>query len=488
MELMKITDNIWEIPRQGDMLVSGRVYSNDRLINFTRNDRSLQQVKNVAELPGIIGHSFAMPDVHAGYGFPIGGVAAMNLDGGVISPGGVGYDINCGVRLIKTNLSYQTGNNNTGNTNLIPIDNAVLKTITKLLSNAIPAGVGSSTSQLGLTYSDLANILQKGAEWAVENGHGKHQDLDHTEENGNITECDPSSVSYKAKQRGIKQVGTLGSGNHFIEVGLVKHIFDTAAAQVIGLEKNQITIMIHSGSRGLGHQVCDDYLKKIKQHSPLKVKDPQLVSIPIQSHLGQDYFGAMNCAANFAWVNRQVMMSFAEEAIIKGFGWSRADLGFSLVYDLCHNIAKFESHNYQGKQVNVCVHRKGATRAFAPHHPQISKDYRGIGQPVIIPGDMGRYSFLCLGTKRAMSETFGSSCHGAGRILSRKKAVKTRSSQQVMQDMKRKNIYVYAAAKSTLSEEMSEAYKDVIDVVDVMDEAGLLKKVVMLKPLGVVKG
>lgn len=489
MELVKLNNHLWEIPKSGDMLVSGRIYSNERLIELTKNDKSLQQVRNVAELPGIVGHSLAMPDIHTGYGFPIGGVAAMDLHNGVISPGGVGYDINCGVRLIKTNLLYEkSAKKKIDSSGLIPVSGETLKTMTKLLNNTIPAGVGSQSSGLRLSFTDLNDILRKGAEWAVKNGYGSDNDLLHTEENGNIAKCDPGLVSHKAKQRGIKQLGTLGSGNHFIEIGMVEQLFDQESAGVFGLKQNQVTLMIHSGSRGLGHQVCDDYLKIMKQNRSVRTKDPQLVSIPVNSHIGQDYFAAMNCAANFAWANRQMMMSLAEKVLLQGFGWDQKELGFSLIYDLCHNIAKIETHKYNGNKIELCVHRKGATRAFAPNHSKIPADYKRIGQPVIIPGDMGRYSFLCLGTEKAMEETFGSSCHGAGRILSRKKAIKAKSSQQVIEEMNRKKIYVHAASKSTLSEEMSEAYKDVSDVIEVMAGAGLLKKVVMLKPLGVVKG
>lgn len=493
MELIKIDANRWEIPCRGDMRVSGRIFANDRLIGYVSGDKSLLQVRNVATLPGIVGHSLAMPDIHEGYGFPIGGVAAMQTDSGVISPGGVGYDINCGVRLIKTNLIYSKDSRSNREKRFTVINPDTVKLLTDGINRAVPTGVGSQGAISKLSTADLSKIMVNGARWAVENGYGSEHHLEYTEENGSMKGGDPSIISQTAMKRGFNQLGTLGSGNHFIELGTVQKIFDEKSATLLGLHNDQITLMIHSGSRGLGHQVCDDFINKMKKEpSPLsksyRFPDPQLISVPVKSGLGEEYYAAMVCAANFAWANRQVMMSLTEKAILELLKISPSDLGFSLIYDVSHNIAKIEEHIVSGEKKRLCVHRKGATRAFPPHHPLIPAKYKELGQPVIIPGDMGRYSYLCLGTEQAMKETFGSSCHGAGRVMSRKKAIRTSSPNDVLNDMKKRGIYVHSATKSTLAEEMSQAYKDVSDVVDTMSDCGLLKKVARLKPLGVVKG
>jgi tRNA-splicing ligase RtcB (3'-phosphate/5'-hydroxy nucleic acid ligase) len=478
INMIKIDDYRWEIPQQGAMRVSGRIFANQRLAKLLEKDDSLQQVMNVATLPGIVGHSLAMPDIHQGYGFPIGGVATMDIQTGVISPGGVGYDINCGVRFIKTNLFYE---NIKGS----------LKSLLSELYHRVPTGVGSKGAIRKLSLRDLDQIMVQGAKWPVNEGYGSTTDLEFTEENGFMRGANPDCVSHKAKNRGLDQLGTLGSGNHFIEIGVVADIYAEEEALFLGLAPGQIIVMIHSGSRGLGHQVCDDYIREMKrQHNPkdFTLPDNNLISAYFDSPVAKKYYSAMICAANFAWANRQVMMSFVKEAFLSNLNISEGDLGFSLIYDVCHNIAKVETHTVGNGKKNLCVHRKGATRAFPPGHPAVSPRYQKTGQPVIVPGDMGRQSYLCLGTEKAMKETFGSSCHGAGRVMSRKEALRSSTPDRVLTEMGNSNIYVHAATKATLVEEMSNAYKDVTDVVDTMTNCGLLKKVVKTKPIGVIKG
>ncbi len=493
MNLTKINDYCWEIPREGKMRVNGRIYANNRLLKHITKDKAIQQVCNVATLPGIVGHSLAMPDMHEGYGFPIGGVAAMDVNSGVISPGGVGYDINCGVRLIRTNLCYSK--NKHINNDLIRINRKQLQLIADLLYNTIPTGLGSQGAIKKLSQNNLKDIMRDGVDWAITNGYGSERDKEYCEENGCIREADPSVLSYQALKRGQNQMGTLGSGNHFIELGRVQNVFDERVANIFGLEEGQVTLLIHSGSRGLGHQVCGDYIKIMKKEynkntypELTDIPDMQLICVPINSAIGIDYYAAMSSAANYAWVNRQVMMSLAEEALQKSLNLSPSDLRFTLIYDICHNIAKFETHQINGENKKLCVHRKGATRAFPPYHPSIPQKYQDVGQPVIIPGDMGRYSYLCLGTKQAMQETFGSSCHGAGRVLSRKQAKRNTTPEDVIKEMNQKEILIHSATRSTLSEEMSSAYKDVDDVVETMNKCGLLTNVVKLNPLAVIKG
>jgi len=477
-KLIRIDENRWEIPRSKEMRVTGRIYANSRLASLLAKDNSLDQVRNVAMLPGIVGYSIAMPDIHEGYGFPIGGVAAMDYETGVISPGGVGYDINCGVRLIKTNLSYKNIKDH-------------LKTILDQLNNTIPTGVGSKGAIPKLSSKDLERIMLKGADWAIENNYGSEENLEYMEEQGSMPGANPDAVSNKARARGIEQMGTLGSGNHFIEIGRVNDIYDKSVANYLGLEQDQIIVLIHSGSRGFGHQICDDYvaeMKRKRQQSEFYLPDLQLISAYINSPVGRQYFSAMVCAANYAWSNRQVMMALVEKKLKKVLGISSQELGYNLIYDVSHNIAKIEEHVFAGQKRKLCVHRKGATRAFGPDHPSIPYKYRSIGQPVIIPGDMGRYSFLCLGTNAAMEETFGSSCHGAGRLMSRKEALRSSNASKVLEDMRKRNILVHSATRETLVEEMSSAYKDVSAVVDTMTGCGLLKKIIQMKPLGVIKG
>ncbi len=479
IELVKVNENVWEIPRSGDMRVPGRIYNSQKMLEHQASEGdALRQVMNVAHLPGIEKYSLAMPDIHWGYGFPIGGVAATNLDEGVISPGGVGYDINCGVRLATTSLQFDEAQSKLQNL------------ITKLFQN-IPTGVGASGAIKKLSKSDLKNVLHKGSVWAMENDLGNQNDIVFTEENGTLRGADFNLVSERAFERGSDQLGTLGSGNHFLEVDVVDEIYDANAAETFGIFLNQIVVQIHTGSRGFGYQVCDDYLKVLLNANKkygFNLPDKQLACAPIKSQEGQDYLSAMKCAANFAWCNRQVIMHLAKKSFLNSFNISESDLKFQLVYDVCHNIAKIEKHKIGNEEKEVCVHRKGATRAFAPGSNQIPTKYKSIGQPVLIPGDMGRYSYVAVGTEKAMEETFGSSCHGAGRNLSRHKAIKFAKGRDLVDELNAKGIIVQAKGYKTIAEEMPEAYKDVADVVDVMHKEGITRKVAKLRPVGVIKG
>jgi tRNA-splicing ligase RtcB (3'-phosphate/5'-hydroxy nucleic acid ligase) len=478
VELIKIHDYLWEIPKHGAMLVPGRIYANAKMIDKLRDDPALEQVENVACLPGIVGYSLAMPDIHWGYGFPIGGVAAMDAEAGVISPGGVGYDINCGVRLIRTNLQF----------------NEVASRAHQLadaLFDAIPAGVGSQGAIPNLSMEELRRLASLGANWALENGYADPEDLEHTEEGGCLPNAEPERVSEFAYKRGSKQLGTLGSGNHFLEVSRVDQIYATDAAKSLGLELGQVTMLIHSGSRGLGHQTCDDYLRIIgaaMARYEIHLPDRQLAAVPISSDEGQAYLGAMAAAANFAWCNRQVMMHLARDAFMRALGVGPKELGFALIYDVCHNIAKFEEHVVGGRKRWLCVHRKGATRAFPPGHPALPEGLRALGQPVLIPGDMGRYSFVLLGRRAAMEETFGSSCHGAGRVMSRNQAMREARGHNLQAELAERGVTVRARSRAGIAEEMPSAYKDVAEVVDVMEAARITQKVARLKPFAVIKG
>ncbi len=478
LEIEPLDKYKWRIPKQGDMRTDGIIYITAEMLELIKHDESIRQVANVACLPGIVGPSMAMPDIHAGYGFPIGGVAAFDLERGVISPGGVGYDINCGVRLLRSNLEKEE---------VLPL----IEDLVDTLFVNIPTGVGSSRKDFRLKQTELKKVLKNGAKWAVSKGFGSQRDLEHIEAGGCLPQADPQLVSKKAYERGKSQLGTLGSGNHFVEVGYVDEIYHEEIAQKIGLFKNQVTVIVHTGSRGLGHQVCDDYIKVMLKASAkygIKLPDRQLCCAPIKSPEGQEYLAAMACAANFAFANRQMITHWIRETFEGLFKKSYEELGLDLIYDVCHNIAKIERHVYQGQSVTLCVHRKGATRAFAPGHPEVPLAYREIGQPVLIPGDMGRYSYVLVGTQKAMEETFGSTCHGAGRVMSRHQAIKMAKGQNIAAQMKGKGIYVRSAGRRTLIEEISEAYKDVSDVVEVVHGAGLAKKVARLKPLGVIKG
>jgi len=476
-KLKKISDFLWEVPKEGKMQVSGRVYASQKMLDDIYQDNALDQVANVAHLPGILRHSMAMPDIHWGYGFPIGGVAAFDLASGVISPGGVGYDINCGVRLIRTNLPVQ---------DVRPKIHEIVQSLFK----HIPSGLGSK-GPLRIKSGDESRVLKLGARWAVENGFGSEADLDKIEENGQMPGADPQVVSEKAMTRGKPQLGTLGSGNHFCEVGYVAEIFDEPTAQAFGLEPGQVTLSIHTGSRGLGYQICDDYIRKMLRAAEkygIDLPDRQLCCAPIESPEGREYFAAMVCAVNYAFANRQVIGHWAQEAFQQALHMGPRDLQMEIVYEIAHNIAKIEEHLVDGQMRKVCVHRKGATRAFAPGHPAIPADYRKVGQPVLIPGDMGRYSYVLAGTELAMQETFGSTCHGAGRVMSRIKAMKAAKGRALFQEMEDRGVFVLSAGRETMAEEMPEAYKDVTNVVDAVAGAGIARKVARLHPLGCIKG
>ncbi|MBI2985453.1 MAG: RtcB family protein [Deltaproteobacteria bacterium] len=478
IRLQRVEECLWEIPRQGGMRVPGRIYASEKLLAGLKEDNSLRQVMNVAHLPGIVGYSLAMPDIHWGYGFPIGGVAAVELNDGVISPGGVGYDINCGVRLVKSHLTYSA------------IQQKMPKLVETLFS-FIPSGVGAQGAIPKLSKGEEKRLLRGGARWAVEQGYGRQENLDYMEEGGRLENADAELVSDRALERGLKQVGTLGSGNHFLEIGRVDEIYLSDVAQALGLFPDQLVVLIHTGSRGLGYQTCEDFLKVMNQAMAkygIQLPDRQLACTPIGSREGQDYLAAMASAANYAWANRQVIMSLAEKAFWKALNISPAELGFSLIYDVCHNIAKMEEHVVDGKRRRLCVHRKGATRAFPPGHPQLPKAYQELGQPVLVPGDMGRYSYLLVGTEAAMEKSFGSTCHGAGRVMSRAQSKRESRGIDIDQEMARRGVVARYQGRATMAEEMPHAYKDVADVVETMDQAGISKKVARFRPVGVIKG
>ena len=477
--LEKIDAYRWRIPKSymSGMRVDGVIYADDKMIEDIRHDKAAQQVANVACLPGIVKYSLAMPDIHWGYGFPIGGVAATDVDaGGVISPGGVGFDINCGVRLVRTNLKES---------DVKP----KLKELVYALYNDIPAGVGSK-GDIKVTEKEERKLLAEGSKWVVDHGYGRQEDLEYTEEGGAIDGALPDKVSDRAYERGKNQSGTLGSGNHFLEVQVIDEVYDGALSSVFELETGQVTLMLHSGSRGLGYQVCDEYSKSFIRCLPkygIDVPDRQLACAPVNSVEGKAYLGAMKCAANYAWANRQCLMHLARIAFEKVFKMSPRDLGMDLIYDVAHNIAKIEKYNIDGKDKLLCVHRKGATRAFPPDHAELPAKYKNTGQPVIIPGDMGRNSYLLVGTNKA-EETFYSTCHGAGRRLSRTAAIKACHGRSIAGELEKKGIVVMSSGRETLAEEAPEAYKDVNEVVDVVAGAGISKKVCRMRPLGVIKG
>jgi tRNA-splicing ligase RtcB len=477
--LEKIDEYRWRIPVSyaKGMRVPGLIYADEEMIRSVRQDQALQQVANVAHLPGLLGPSMAMPDIHWGYGFPIGGVAGVDVDQGVISPGGVGYDINCGVRLLRTNLVKSD------------IGDHVRSLVERLFQN-IPSGVGS-TGKLKLSHKDEKLVLRQGSEWAVKQGFGWAEDTEYTEQNGCLQGADPDALSPRALERGRPQLGTLGSGNHFLEIQEVEEIFDEATARIFGLEKGQITVMIHTGSRGLGYQVCDDNLDRmVRAMSRYKIiiPDKQLSCAPVNSPEGRQYFAGMAAAANYAWANRQVILHWVRESFEQVLREPSERLGMHLIYDVAHNIAKFEEHAVQGSMKKVVVHRKGATRAFGPGHEDIPEKYRSAGQPVLIPGDMGTASYVLVGTRKAMEESFGSTCHGAGRVMSRHAAIRATRGREIDRELEKQGIIVRSQGRKTLSEEAPEAYKDIDRVVDIVHGAGLSKKVAKMRPLGVVKG
>jgi len=478
--LERVSENIWEIPKsyREDMRVSARIFANDELLQKMKTDRTLLQLANATALPGIIQHAFAMPDAHEGYGFPIGGVAAVDSEEGVISPGSIGYDLNCGVRLIRTNLSVE---------DVRP----VLPELLDVLFREVPSGVGSQ-GQLRVTHSELASVTTGGVEWAIARGYGWESDARHAEEGGRLAGAKPEKVSPTALKRGSGQLGTLGSGNHFMEIETTDSIFDEAAAKAMGITKRgQVLILIHTGSRGSGHQVCSDYLRVMEALMPragIHLPDRELAAGPVKAKETEDYLGAMACAANFAWVNRQMITHWVRQGFERVFKKDAEKLDMQLVYDVAHNIAKLEEHEVDGKRQKVYVHRKGATRAFPPGSPFIPEEYRNVGQPVLIPGSMGTASWVLKGTKKAMEISFGTAAHGAGRFMSRSAAKREYGFEELLSSLQGHGILVRAASRETVTEEAPGAYKDVDTVVEVTHAVGLAEKVVRLTPIGVVKG
>jgi tRNA-splicing ligase RtcB len=479
-QLTKIDDYRWKIPEnyKTGMRVPGLIYSSKEMLESICDEQTPEQVANVAFLPGIVGYSLAMPDIHWGYGFPIGGVAAMDVKDGVVSPGGVGYDINCGVRLLRTDLTEAE------------VRPRINELVNELFLN-VPSGLGSE-GKIKVNQKEMNRLMVEGAHWAVKRGLGSEEDLDVTEEGGCLGGANPDKISDKAAKRGTPQAGTLGSGNHFLEVQVVKEIFDYHIANIMGItEIGQVLVLIHTGSRGFGHQVCTDHLRVMEQAISkyrIKLPDRQLACAPIDSPEGQDYLGAMACAANYAWANRQCIAHWVRESFSKIFGKSSEKLGMRQIYDVAHNIAKIEEHTIDGRKVKVCVHRKGATRSFPAGHKDIPRCYNEVGQPVLVPGDMGRCSFVAVGTEKAMKESFGSTCHGAGRVLSRGAAKRSIRGADVIRELESRGIIVKTGSIFELAEEASQAYKDVTEVIDVVHQAGISKKVAMAIPMGVIKG
>jgi tRNA-splicing ligase RtcB len=479
-DLVRISEYVWEIPRsyRSDMKVPARIYASETLLELAFRDRSMEQLVNTAALPGVVKRVLVMPDAHQGYGPPIGGVVPTRYPDGVISPGAVGYDINCGVRLMASELVAEEVKEETGGL------------ISALFRN-IPSGVGKGGGARRVSLREMDQVLVKGAAWAVKAGYGRPEDLERLEEGGAMAGADPSAVSHRAKQRGGPQLGTLGSGNHFIEIQEVVEVYDEEAAQAFGLFEGQLAVAIHSGSRGLGHQVCSEYVKSLQsavEKYHIQLPDRQLVCAPHDSPEGRSYFGAMASAANYAWANRQCMAHLARRSFEEVLAGKVKDFDLRTVYDVAHNIAKIEEHVVDGKRMRLCIHRKGATRAFGPGHPAVTPVYRAVGQPVLVPGDMGTASYVLVGTTAAMEESFGTSCHGAGRVMSRTAAKKKIHGGTLRRELEARGIRVRAASMSGLAEEAPDAYKDIDAVIEVVHGAGLARKVARLRPLAVMKG
>lgn len=475
--LKKISPVLWEIPQsyRSDMRVPARIFATERMIDEIGSDRSLDQLVNVATLPGIQIASYAMPDVHEGYGFPIGGVAATHYPDGIISPGGIGYDINCGVRLLRSSLSFDNIKNR-------------LNSLAHAIYKAIPSGVGQG-GELKLSEKQVDEILSKGVTWMLEHGYGKSGDARHIESLGRLNNADPAQVSQDAKKRGLDQLGTLGSGNHFAEIDIVDEIYDQEAAGALGLWKNQAVVLIHTGSRGLGHQVATDHIRimmNVMNKYGIQLPDRELACVPFSSPEGTNYFNAMAAAANFAWCNRQYITHGIRQAWKQELGNAGGNL--DIVYDVAHNIAKIETHVINKKKQQVIVHRKGATRAFGPGFQELAQEYRSIGQPVLIPGSMGTASYVMVGTDQAMNLSFGSCCHGAGRRMSRSAAKQIIHGKTLQQELLQAGIFIQAGSMAGLAEEAPAAYKDIDEVVNVVDSAGIAKKVARLRPCVVIKG
>lgn len=475
--LEKIDDYRWMIPKIEKMRVPGLIFSSEKMLSQIFSDNAPIQVKNAATLPGVVKYSMAMPDIHWGYGLPIGGVIATDIDEGIISPGGVGSDINCGVRMVRTEMIYTDVKKR-------------IKDLIALLYNDVPCGVGSE-GKIRLSPQEQRKVLTEGSHWTVKNGYGWREDTEYTEDTGRLEGADPEAVSRRAFERGSRQLGTLGSGNHFLEVQVVDEVYNPDVAARFGLFKDQVCVMIHCGSRGLGHQVCDDYIQVMGRavaKYKIDLPDRQLACAPYKSSEGQRYFSAMKAAANYAYANRQCILHWVRGSFEKIFSQSAESLGMHQVYDVTHNTAKIEEHSVDGKTMQLCVHRKGATRSFPAKEKVLPDKYYDVGQPVIIPGDMGRNSFLLLGKDKAMEYSFGSTCHGAGRVMSRKKAIKSTRGRAIARELEDKGIYVISRGRHTLQEENPDAYKDVRDVVEVVHNAGMSEKIVKLRPIGVVKG
>ncbi len=477
LSLKKISSVVFEIPKdfRSDMRVPARIYASEKMLKDIHRDRSLQQLINVTTLPGIVKVAMAMPDMHEGYGFPIGGVAATTWPDGAISPGSVGFDINCGIRLLKTDLNRKTVE-------------SYIKPLAHQIYRDIPSGVGRG-GQHQLSKQDMDHVLKDGVRWAIKHGFGDEKDPNHIESYGTLEDANPDCVSSQAKKRGEDQLGTMGSGNHFVEVDYVDKIFLPDIAKAFGLFENQVVILIHTGSRGLGHQIATDYIRIIKQAMPkfgIQVPDPQLACVPFSSQEGREYFSAMAAGANFAWTNRQMMTHALREVWFRIFG--KEGGGLSILYDVAHNIAKIEEHEIDGEKKKLIIHRKGATRAFGPGHPELLETFRETGQPVLIPGSMGTASYVLVGTNEAMKESFGSTCHGAGRIMSRSQAKREVKISDLRRQLEDKGIYIQSGSVAGMVEEAPQAYKDVHSVIDVVDTAGIAKKVASLKPFIVIKG
>ena len=476
----RIDEYRWRIPRKykPEMHADGIVYASGEMMRGIKDDNALEQVANVACLPGLVGNSMAMPDIHYGYGFPIGGVAATDMKHGVVSPGGVGYDINCGVRLLRTTLTRED------------VEPRIKDVVNQMFTD-VPSGVGSK-GKVRLDAKELKRVLTQGSKWAVSQGMGWPEDLDHIEDGGRIEGADPGALTERAVERGRPQLGTLGAGNHFLEVQVVDEIFDEETAAALGIaQRDQVTVMIHTGSRGLGYQVCDDSLKVMQKAVAkygLSLPDRQLACAPVESPEGREYLAGMAAAANYAWANRQCITHWTREAFERVFGASARKLGMDIVYDVAHNVAKIEEHEVGGIRKTLCVHRKGATRAFGPGRMELSPLHRKTGQPAIVPGSMGTASYLCVGTQRAMEETWGSTCHGAGRAMSRHAAIRAGKGRDIRRELEAKGVYSRAASREVMAEEMPEAYKDVDEVVRTCHGAGISKLVARLKPVGVMKG
>ncbi|MGQ9598222.1 MAG: RtcB family protein [Anaerolineae bacterium] len=479
-DLVQIDKYVWEIPKsfRPDMKVPARIYASEELLELAFRDRTLEQLVNTAAMPGVVKWVLVMPDAHQGYGPPIGGVVPTRYPDGVISPGAVGYDINCGVRLMASELIAKE------------VKDSINDLISALFHN-IPSGVGEGGGTRKLSGREMDEVLTQGAAWAVKEGYGRPEDLERLEEGGAMPGADPSAVSARAKQRGANQLGSLGSGNHFIEIQEVVEVYDEQVARAFGLFQGQLALQIHSGSRGLGHQVCDDYVRELQaavRKYNIQLPDRELVCAPLDSPEGKSYFGAMVAAANFAWANRQCMAHLARQSFQQVLAGKVKKFDLYTVYDVAHNIAKIEEHVVDGQKMKLCIHRKGATRAFGPGHPAVTPVYRAVGQPVLVPGDMGTASYVLVGTADAMEESFGTTCHGAGRTMSRAAAKKKIQGGTLRQELEAQGIRVRAGSMAGLAEEAPEAYKDIDAVVEVVDGAGLARKVAKLRPLAVMKG